>query len=177
MEQLMVISAVGGEPTAVVQELTRVIMDCGGNIKESRVAAFGSDVAMLLLVSGNWHTVSRMERELARFASSNGVTMQFKRTEPRKFGKELLPYAVDVVGLDQPGVVHSLSGFFAARKVEIAEVSTRSYAATHTGAPMFSVQMAINIPASVHISGLREEFMDFCDQLNVDAILEPVKQS
>jgi len=49
MEQLMVISAVGGEPTAVVQELTRVIMDCGGNIKESRIASFGSDVAMLLL--------------------------------------------------------------------------------------------------------------------------------
>ena len=75
---------------------------------------------MLLLVSGNWHTISRMERELNRFANSNGVTMQFKRTEPRRFGKELLPYAVDVVGLDQPGVVHSLSGFFAARKVEIA---------------------------------------------------------
>jgi glycine cleavage system transcriptional repressor len=56
-------------------------------------------------------------------------------------------------------------------------VSTRSYAATHTGAPMFSVQMAVNIPATVHISGLREEFMDFCDQLNVDAIMEPVKHS
>jgi glycine cleavage system transcriptional repressor len=177
MEQLMVISAVGGDPTAVVQELTRVIMDCGGNIKESRMAAFGSDFAMLLLVSGNWHTISRMERDLHRFASSNGVTMQLKRTEPRRFGKELLPYAVDVVGLDQPGVVHSLSGFFAARKVEIGEVSTRSYAATHTGAPMFSVQMFINIPATVHISGLREEFMEFCDQLNVDAIMEPVKHS
>jgi glycine cleavage system transcriptional repressor len=42
---------------------------------------------------------------------------------------------------------------------------------------MFSVQMAVNIPATVHISGLREEFMDFCDQLNVDAIMEPVKHS
>ena len=111
MEQLMVISAIGGDPTAVVQELTRVIMDCGGNIKESRMAAFGSEFAMLLLVSGNWHTISRMERDLNRFANGNGVTMQLKRTEPRRFGKELLPYAVDVVGLDQPGVVHSLSGF------------------------------------------------------------------
>jgi glycine cleavage system transcriptional repressor len=42
---------------------------------------------------------------------------------------------------------------------------------------MFSVQMSINIPANVHISGLREEFMEFCDQLNVDAIMEPVKHS
>ena len=130
---------------------------------------------MLLLVAGNWHTISRMERELNRFASSNGVTMQLKRTEPRRFGKELLPYAVDVVGLDQPGVVHSLSGFFAARKVEIAEVSTRSYAATHTGAPMFAVQMIVNVPSRIHVAHLREEFMEFCDSLNLDAILEPVK--
>jgi glycine cleavage system transcriptional repressor len=177
MEQFIVISAIGGDPTGVVQELTRVVLDCGGNIKESRMAALGSDFAMLLLVAGNWHTISRLERELGRFAASNDITMQLKRTEPKSFAKELLPYAVDVVGLDQPGIVHSLAGFFAARKVEIGEVSTRSYAAAHTGAPMFSVQMFVNIPATVHISGLREEFMEFCDQLNVDAIMEPVKHS
>ncbi len=27
----------------------------------------------------------------------------------------------------------------------------------------------------LHIGVLREEFMDFCDSLNLDAILEPVK--
>jgi glycine cleavage system transcriptional repressor len=177
MEQLIVISAVGGKPTTVVNELARVILECGGNIKESRMAAMGSEFAVLLLVAGNWHTISRLERDLGKFGSSFGVTMQFKRTEPRRMGKELLPYVVDVVGLDQPGIVHSLSGFFATRKVEIGEVSSRSYAASHTGAPMFSVQMYINIPSTVHIAGLREEFMEFCDQLNVDAIMEPVKHS
>jgi glycine cleavage system transcriptional repressor len=39
------------------------------------------------------------------------------------------------------------------------------------------VQMMINVPASLHISALREEFMEFCDQLNIDAIIEPVKHS
>jgi glycine cleavage system transcriptional repressor len=177
MEQLMVISAVGGKPTTVVNELARVILECGGNIKESRMAAMGADYAILLLVSGNWHTISRLEHDLGKFGSSNGITMQFKRTEAKRMGKELLPYAVDVVGLDQPGIVHSLSGFFSSRKVELGEVSTRSYAAAHTGASMFSVQMLINIPSGVHIAGLREEFMEFCDQLNVDAIMEPVKHT
>jgi len=172
-----VISALGGEPSTVVNELSRVILECGGNIKESRMAALGSDYAILVLVAGNWHTISRLERELERFGAANGLTMHFRRTEPKRMGKELLPYAVDVVGLDQPGIVHSLSGFFAARRVEIGEVSTRSYAAAHTGAAMFSVQMLINIPSGVHIAGLREEFMEFCDQLNVDAIMEPVKHS
>lgn len=173
----MVISAVGGDRTGVVHELTRVILECGGNIKESRMAALGSEFAMVVLVSGNWHAISRMERELSRYAEQAGLTVTVKRTEPRKLGKELLPYAVDVVCLDQPGIVHRLAGFLSSRNVEIAEVTTRAYPAAHTGTPMFSVQMMINVPAGVHISALREEFMDFCDQLNIDAIMEPVKHS
>ena len=141
------------------------------------MAALGSEFAILLLVSGNWHTLGRLERDLGKFGNSNGVSLHLRRTEPRRMGKELLPFAIDVVGLDQPGIVHSLSEFFTSRKVEIGEISTRCYAAAQTGAAMFSVQMFINIPSGVHIAGLREEFMVFCDQLNVDAIMEPVKHS
>jgi glycine cleavage system transcriptional repressor len=54
-------------------------------------------------------------------------------------------------------------------------VNTRSFAAAHTGAPMFSVQMVVHIPSKIHVAALREEFMDFCDQHNLDAILEPMK--
>lgn len=173
----MVISAVGGDRTGVVHDLTKVILDCGGSIRESRMTVLGSEFAMLLLVSGNWHTISRLEQGLDRFSKSNGLAVQVKRTEPKQFGKELLPYAIDVVCLDQPGIVHNLSGFFASRNIEIGEVTTRSYPAAHTGAPMFSVQMFINIPAGIHISALREEFMEFCDQFNLDAIMEPVKNA
>jgi glycine cleavage system transcriptional repressor len=86
-----------------------------------------------------------------------------------------MPYAVDVVSLDQQGIVFGLANFFASRDIEIADVATRRYSAAHTGAPMFAVQMAVNVPSSVHISQLREEFLEMSDRLNLDAILEPVK--
>jgi glycine cleavage system transcriptional repressor len=40
---------------------------------------------------------------------------------------------------------------------------------------MFSVHLTVDIPADIQIATLREEFMDFCDQLNLDAIIEPLK--
>ncbi len=40
---------------------------------------------------------------------------------------------------------------------------------------MFSVQMIVNVPSRLHLAHLREEFMDLCDSLNLDAIMEPVK--
>ena len=88
---------------------------------------------------------------------------------------ENFPIQALLVCLDQTGIVSNLSGFFSSRGIDISELSTRSYAAAHTGAPMFSVQMIVNVPGRIHLSALREEFMDFCDNLNLDAILEPVK--
>lgn len=175
MNELIVITAVGHDRPGVVQDLTQKILDCGGNIVESRMTALGQDLAMLLLVSGNWHTMSKLESGLGRTGSDSGLSISVRRTEPRPTRQDMLPYAVDVVCLDQPGIVNHLAGFFATRAIEIAELNTRSYAAAHTGAPMFSVQMAINIPGRIHIATLREEFMEFCDHRNLDAILEPVK--
>ena len=40
---------------------------------------------------------------------------------------------------------------------------------------MFSLHMTINVPAHTLIAALRDEFLDFCEQLNLDAIIEPVK--
>jgi glycine cleavage system transcriptional repressor len=175
MSQLIVISAVGTDRTGVVQDLTKVILACGGNIEESRMTTLGSEFAMLLLVSGSWHTLNRLESGLDRLADDGNLTYSIRKTDERPPKGDRMPYAVDVVALDQRGIVFNLANFFAARDIEIADVATRSYSAAHTGAPMFAVQMAVNVPSSVHVAQLREEFHELCDRLNLDAILDPVK--
>jgi len=40
---------------------------------------------------------------------------------------------------------------------------------------MFAVQLNVGLPHDMHIAGIREEFMGFCDGMNLDAILEPIK--
>jgi len=175
VKQLVVISAVGGDRSGVVHDLTRAVLDCGGNILDSRMIALGSEFAMLLLVSGSWHTLARLESELKKVEEHSGLSLSMRRTEERAPRADMLPYAIDVVCLDQPGIVFNLASFFASREIDIAEMATRSYSAAHTGAPMFSVQITVNIPSNLQISALRDEFMDFCDHLNLDAIMEPVK--
>ncbi len=158
-----------------MQDLAKVILACGGNIEESRMTTLGSEFAMLLLVSGNWHTLSRLESGLDKLADDSNLTFAIRKTDERPLKGDRMPYAVDVVALDQQGIVFNLANFFASRDIEIADVATRSYAAAHTGAPMFAVQMAVNVPSSVHVAQLREEFHELCDRLNLDAILDPVK--
>jgi glycine cleavage system transcriptional repressor len=175
MKQLIAICAIGNDRTGLVFDLTRVVVDCGGSIQESRMTALGNEFAMLLLVAGNWHTLAKLEGELQKLAESSGLTITVRRTEPRPARSDFVTYTVDVVCLDQPGVLHQLAGFFSSRGIDIGDISTRTYAAAHTGAPMFSVYMTILVPTRIHIAALREDFMDLCDHLNLDAILEPFK--
>ncbi len=175
MSQLIVLSAIGSDRTGVVQDITQVILSCGGNIEESRMTTLGSEFAVLMLVSGNWHTLTRLESALEKLTKNGDLAVSIRKTGARASREDRMPYAVDVVSLDQQGIVFNLADFFAARDVEIADVSTRRYSAAHTGAPMFALQMAINIPTTVPISLLRDEFLELCDRLNLDAILEPVK--
>jgi len=53
MNQLIAISAIGNDRTGLVYDLTRVIVECGGNILESRMTALGNEFATLMLVSGD----------------------------------------------------------------------------------------------------------------------------
>lgn len=174
MSQLIVLSAIGNDRTGVVQDITKVVLSCGGNIEESRMTTLGAEFAVLMLVSGNWHTLSKLESALDKLTASN-LSISIRKTGTRVSRDDCMPYAVDVVSLDHQGIVYNLADFFASRGIEIADVATRRYAAAHTGAPMFAAQMAVNIPASESISRLRDDFMELCDRLNLDALLEPVK--
>ena len=175
MSQLIVLSALGTDRPGVVKDISKSILDCGGNIEESRMTSLGSEFAVLMLISGNWHTPTKLEKALDELSKEHNLSISLKKTGARNDHENCIPYGVDVVCLDQAGIVYNLSEFFASRKIEISDLLTRRYAAPHTGAPMFSVQMTVSIPASAPIGQLRDDFHDLCEQLNLDSILEPVK--
>lgn len=171
----LALSALGEDKPGIIDELSRCIMNRGCNITDSRMTVLGGDFAILLLIDGNWNTIAKLEDQIAALGERLGLSITTRRTARKAARKDLLPYGVDVVSLDQPGIVHNLASFFSKRQINIQEMSTSSYAATHTGTPMFTIHLTVNIPATLQISLLRDEFMDFCDQLNLDAVIEPVK--
>src|SRR6201991_3619726 len=78
MKQHLAVSAIGGDRTGMVHELTRVISEGGGNISESRMASLGTEFAMLLLVSGNCHALAKLETELKRLAETSSLSIHLK---------------------------------------------------------------------------------------------------
>lgn len=175
MKKYFVFSALGQDRPGIVNQLSKAILDSGCNIEDSRMTVLGGEFALILMVSGHWGAITRLERQVPVLEKKLELTILARHTEPRTAVQDMVPYTVDVVAMDHPGIVHEIADFFATRDINIEEMNTWTYPAAHTGAPMFSLSMTVSLPAGVHIGRLRDEFTSFCDNLNLDATIEPTR--
>ncbi|MEN8131721.1 MAG: glycine cleavage system protein R [Pseudomonadota bacterium] len=175
MTNFLVISALGDDQPGIVEKLSRAILEYDCNIEDSRMSILGGTFAIIQLVSGRWNNLAKLESALANLEKQLHLTIVTKRTLQREPPKQVLPYTVDVVSLDHSGIVSHLAAFLAIHGINIQEMTTSTYKAAHTATPMISIRMTIEIPASLHITQLREEFLDLCDEQNFDGVIEPIK--
>lgn len=174
-KKYLAISAIGRDQPGLIDRLSQQIFESGCNLEDSRMSVLGGEFALVLLISGNWNHIAKLEELLPQMRDEMALLLSWKPTEARQTGTDLLPYMVEVIAMDHPGIVHHLTHFFAQRKINVEDMATASYPAPHTGTPMFSLRMTVGIPAALLIAQLREEFFDLCDQLNLDAVIEPVR--
>ena len=175
MDNYLVITALGEDRPGIVGQLSEAVLDSGCNIIDSRMTVLGGEFAVILMAGGKWNQLAKLEDTLPALGKRLDLTIINKRTTDSSPGTDLMPYSVEVITLDQPGIVYRLSSFFASRGINIQELNTTRYAAAHTGTPMFALSLTANVPASVHVATLRDEFLDFCEAQNMDATLEPSK--
>jgi glycine cleavage system transcriptional repressor len=175
MDNYLLITALGKPDASILEQFTRAIKEGGGKIIESRMCSLGSEFSILMLLSGTWDAIAKIEDMLPRLESKLSMSIRTKRTEPAKDTGNLMPYAIDIVSIDNAGIVHDIVEFFSVNKISVQDIHANTYKAVNTGAPMMSLHMSINIPVDKSIASIRTDFMDFCDHQNLDAIMEPVK--
>lgn len=168
----LVISAITQDRSGIVNELSEIITDCQCNIEDSRMVVLGGSFAIIMMVTGSSAQIENLKAQQTKLETELKLVVNMQATVKTE-SATALPYKLEVVSLDQPGIVNEISDFIAARKINIAELHTETYSAPHTGSTMFKCEMTINVPSDIKIASFRDELFDFCDQKNLDIQLEP----
>ena len=171
----LVITALGEDRPGLIAQLSHAINEAGCNIQDSRMSVLGGEFAILMQVSGKWNKLTKLESSLHHLQETSGLTIISKRTTPRRLSGDKIPYTIEVVSLDHPGIVSRLAEYLSAKSINVYDMVSTSQPAPHTGSPIFTLNMTVEIPADLHIATLRDEFMEFCENLNLDAVIEPYK--
>ena len=174
MTKKLVISALGADRPGIVDELSNIIYTHALNIEDSRMSVLGGEFAILLLVSGEQSAIDKLRAQTAEIEQALQMSLLLKSTTESTTITNTVPYSVEVAALDHPGIVRNIASFFSSQNINIVNLQTEKYSAPHTGSPMFALHMTIGIPAETNIAKLRENFIDVCDELNLDAELKIV---
>jgi glycine cleavage system transcriptional repressor len=174
-ENHLLISAFAAAEHSPLLALSKRVSDCGCNVVEARVATLGSELSVQVLTQGSWDAIAKLENALTKLDRDHFLRLTHFRTEAKTQQTNLLPYVVEVIAADKPGVLFQLADFFDKHQITIEQLHSTRYRAMQTGADMFSAQITIGIPNTMHLSALRDDFLEFCDGLNLDAIMDPMK--
>lgn len=170
--QQLVISLLGEDRAGLVNQIAQVIADEGLNIVDSRMTVLGGEFAIIMLAEGDNAAVEGVEQHLPQLQEKLQLTIVSKRTSQRQLATDTRPYKIEVIAIDNPGIVRELASFFDARNINIEDLDTGTYAAPHTGTRMFKLEMVVKVPADTNSANLRESFFDYCEERNLDASME-----
>ena len=176
MTNFSVISIIAKDAPGLAERYSSLTSQHKCNIEDSRMAVMGQEFTASMLISGSESDIANCKADFEQLAKDSGYQLICRDTEENKGAVSSLPYAIQTLSLDAPGIIRSVTDFLKQRDINISNFVANSYKAPHTGAPMLEIQLTANIPSVIQISQLREEFADFCDELHIDAAFEPIKQ-
>ena len=168
-----VISAMGEDRPGIVSEISRIVHDLNLSIEDSRMTVLGGEFAMLASVAGGDLPLKRLETKLGQLAERMELAFLFRRTQGRENVEGRVPYTVSVTAMDHPGIVYRVADFFSSQGINIYNLDTVTERAPHTGTPIFSLVMEVEVPPEVRIVELRDSFFYFCDDHDLDGELRP----
>lgn len=169
--------ALSTESSGVLDAMVTLCTDCGCQILDSRGTQLGAYFSFGALVRGSWAQIAKLESQAPKLASKHNIELDLRRTTLETISEIKLPYTIQIIAQERPDTFKAVTSFLAEYAIPIVDVMTESYSAPRTHAPMLCINLTVSIPESISLSTLRDEFMIYCDDRHLDAVMEPCKHS
>ena len=137
----LLISAIAPQSSGFLVALTKRVSDAGCDLLEVQAHVMGRELAIDALCAGPWDAIAKLESALQRMERDSDLSLLTRRTGSRPLAGTLLPYLVEVIAANKPGILYQIADFFTRRGVSVEMLASSCYQAAQTGAQMFSAQM------------------------------------
>lgn len=167
-----VITAVGADRAGIVDDLADAIALAGANIEETKAAILGGEFAVIMLVSGPSGTAQALAQTMPSRFAPTGLTVAVRATAgPSK--PQGLPYIIETVSLDTPGIVHAVTAVLRRHSINIDELESLTEAAPLSGAPLFRMRIIVAMTPGAGLSALRSDLAAVANEHDLDIVVKP----
>lgn len=173
----LVLTVIGDDQSGLVDRLSGVIADHGGNWDTSHMARLAGKFAGIVLVSVADSKVDALVADLEPLETDGllHVTAE-KVTTLDESGTEPVLFTMELFGQDHPGIIHDVSHVLATKGVSIDELATETMSAPMAGGTLFRAEAVLRAPADVTMAELADILEDLANDLMVDIQLDGYSQ-
>ena len=172
-----VLTALGPDRVGIVDDLSRLVADHGGNVEESKMAILGGEFAVIMLVGLAADRVDALTAALVAQEGALGLRLSLKPTHPPQTPGDGRPYVLETVSLDTPGILLSVTGLLKTHGINIEELETLTQPAPWTGAPLFRMRATLILGPAVSLPSLRTDLAQLEVERDLDITLRPAGSS
>lgn len=147
----IVLTLTGEDRVGIVEEVTKVVLDLGGNVETSRMARLGGVFAMLMLVSFGSNHTGALEEALADLVSRGyTVTTSLSHEPPHAQTRPgWRTYRIEIDGADHEGIIHKIASGLSELGISIESMDTSVSPASMSGTLLFSMRAEVVVPPKV----------------------------
>lgn len=170
-QHFLAVTAIGSSDSGVLETFAQISKQCGCNILESYMTTMGEQCALMLHMAGSWNSIAKIETMFPIVSKKHRFAIQANRTHASAI-TETLPYMVVIYTPNRVGVLNDLTRFFNQYNIKVERMECKNHV-TKNHSLINKIIFEINIPFKAHLATLREKFMLYCDEKNLDASFEP----
>ncbi|QLE85432.1 glycine cleavage system transcriptional repressor [Shewanella sp. Scap07] len=171
MSNHLVITALGSDRPGIVSRFARLASECDCDIVDSRMALFGNEFTLIMMMSGSWASITKMETSLPALSVELELMTVTKRTSKHTPLNYVSRLEVTFNGKDQRGTMKRITQFLADRSLDLAAV--RSHAEEDSdGNPTQNVFLTINVPEKVDIDKLEVSIAELATDMSLSCHIE-----
>lgn len=175
MQVNFVLTLTGPDRVGIVDELTGLLLERGGNVETSRMARLGGEFAVLMLVAMPEEHFDGLAKALGPLASQ-GYKPTLTRAE-RTYAEAhpgWRPYRIEVRGADHEGIIHEVAHYLSGRGISIESMDSECSPAPTSGVPLFAMTAEVVVPPDVDVRDWQAGLAAIGGRMNLEVRATPL---
>lgn len=171
MNQSIVLTIISPDHPGIIQKVSEVLTDHGGNWTQSSMSSLAGQFAGILLASVPEKNTTSCLNGLKEL-ESQGIKITATVAGDDAQAQNTSEYSLALVGNDQPGIVNTVTRLLAKRNISVSDLETEVQSGSMSGGTIFRASAKLQVPELTDINDLEADIEDLANDLMVEINFE-----
>lgn len=176
-DTFVLLTATGKDRVGIVSDVSKAILEHGGNIAESRMMRMGGDFTIMMRFSCPSASVSAFAHEVTGIPNTKCYMHEVPKSTFSVSPTPQYKAKFKLEGANEPGLIFKLSDLFRQHSLRIEQLSSETVSAPMGGTTLFVLDGIVECDTPVDEERLHNEVEQLANQLNMDITLSEASEA